>query len=521
MDYSPYIVLSIYIVMMVAIAVISRKKSKTLNDFLLAGRGLGGVMSAFAYGTTYFSSVIFIGYAGKFGWSMGISAIWIGVANALIGSFLAWKILANRTRRATHSLGAKTMPEFFAERYESKHIKLFSAIIIFIFLIPYSASVYQGLGYLFEMVFQIDFIWCILIMAGLTALYLFFGGYFATALSDFVQGIIMIIGVILMVAFLLANPMVNGAEGLKKLTEMDLGIWASTVSQSGAIWDTPLFNLIILMLLTSFGMWGLPQSVHKFYAIKDKKAINTATWVSSVFCLLIGFGAYFTGAFGKLFFQDSMPGNNPDMIVPEMLSQALPSVLLGIIVVLVLSASMSTLSSLSLSGASAITVDAYKGYIDKKASDKKINIIVKCMCLLFIAISVVLAVTKVEAIVTLMSLSWGTLAGCFIGPYVLGLFSKKITKAGAYASMIGGLLVTLILVFVFGAVAPQGEWGFAAIVKGGIARAPFIGVIAMVFSFIITPLVSLFTQKPSKEILEKSFQSAEEDKEKIEATPQE
>ncbi len=190
----PIVILVIYVAAMVGIAFYSRRRTKSLDDFVLAGRGMGGWMSAFAYGTTYFSSVIFIGYAGKFGWTIGLSAFMIGVGNAVIGSFLAWKVLARRTRAITHALDARTMPEFFEKRFGDKKLKLFSAIIIFVFLVPYSASVYQGLGYLFEMIFGIDFIWCIFIMAALTALYLVFGGYFATALSDFVQGIIMLIG---------------------------------------------------------------------------------------------------------------------------------------------------------------------------------------------------------------------------------------------------------------------------------------------------------------------------------------
>lgn len=497
-----YTVLLVYILMMIAVAFYTRKKSKTLNDFFLAGRGLGGVMSAFAYGTTYFSSVVFIGYAGKFGWNMGLSVLYIALGNALIGAFIAWKVLAKRTRNITHFLGAKTMPEFFEKRYQSKHLKLFSAIIIFVFLIPYSASVYQGIAYLFESVFNIPFIWCVIIMASLTALYLFFGGYFATALSDFIQGIIMLVGVFLMVIFCLNNEAVNWGEGLSRLVnEYSLGFAPS--SEGGL--DSPLLNVIILTLLTSFGMWGLPQSVHKFYAVKDDGAIKKATWVSSLFCLIIGGGAYFVGSLCKLYLTE-VPQANYDMIVPIMLEQALPAAMLGLIVVLILSASMSTLSSLSLSASSSVSVDIFKGYIKKDADDKKVNWIMRGFCLLFILVSVLLAVFQIDAIVTLMSLSWGTLAGCFIGPYVYGLYSKKVTKASCYASLISGLLLTFILIFVFGAVSPaNGVADFQGIVKGGVARSPLIGVITMAFSMIIVPIVSLFTKKPDKEFIDNLF----------------
>ena len=494
-------ILVAYILMMVAVAFVCRKKSSTLNDFFLGGRGLGGWMSAFSYGTTYFSSVIFIGYAGKFGWKMGLACTLIGVGNALIGTLLAWKVLANPTRLMTRRLESLTMPDFFSKRYDSPKLKMIASIVIFVFLIPYSASVYQGLGYLFEMVFGIDVVWCIVIMAVLTALYLFAGGYFATSLSDFIQGCIMLVGVILMVCFILNAPNVNWSEGLGKLTDMGFGF---NISSEGG-WDSPLFNLIILILLTSFGIWGLPQSVHKFYAVRDKKAINQAMIVSTIFSLLVGGGAYFVGSMSHLFFTE-LPNGGFDTVVPIMLSKALPAALLGLIVVLVLSASMSTLASLSLASGSAIAVDLYKGYIKKDATDKQVNIRLKILCVLFILISVLLAVFNSQAIVDFMSLSWGTLAGCFIGPYVLGLYSKKINKYGAWTSIIMGLVTTFVLVFTFGAISPNPNFeGFLAIVKGGIQRSPLIGVICMAQSVIVTYLVSIFTKKPDKDLIDKCF----------------
>lgn len=510
MEWLNYVVLALYIIGMVVIAVICRNRAKNTKDFLLAGSGIGGWMSAFAYGTTYFSSVIFIGYAGNLGWDFGLSVIFIGIGNALIGSYFAWKVLAKRTKNITRYYDVKTMPELFEKRYESKHIKMMASIIMFVFLIPYSASVYQGLGYIFEAVFKIDFIWCILIMAVLTAVYLFFGGYLATAISDFVQGIIMIVGILVMISFVFSNDAVNGIEGIKELTESGLGFIPDATN--GGFFNSNFFNLTILVLLTSFGMWGLPQSVHKFYAIKDTSAIKKATIISTIFCLIIGVGAYLTGAVGRLFIEGGKP-EVVDSIVPTILMKCLPAGLMGLIVVLVLSASMSTLSSLSLSGSSTIAVDLYKGYISPKASDKQVNILMKCLCLCFVILSVVLALFKLQAIVTLMSLSWGTLAGCFIGPYVYGLYSKKVNKWGAYASMISGLAVTFILVFVFGAVG--GGEGFMGLINTGIKKAPLIGVIAMGLSMIVTPLFSLCGKKMNQDKMDKLFAIVKGDIENI------
>lgn len=501
---APSLILLAYVAMMVCIAFYSRKKSRTLSSYFLGNRGIGGWMAAFSYGTTYFSAVVFIGYAGKFGMSMGLSAVWIGLANAILGSLFAWWVLAKRTRQMTRVLKTRTMPEFFEKRYNNKYIKLVSSIIIFIFLIPYSTSVYQGLGMLFEMVFGIDFYWCIIIMAAMTALYLFFGGYFATVITDFIQGIIMIGGVIAMLILMMRAPQVNGAEGLRTLMDTGFGLFPTFNAPTGNVMDSPAFNLIIITMLTSFGIWAMPQSVHKFYTIKDNKAIKKGAIISTVFALIIGGSAYFNGGLARLFFPAALPAGGADAVIPQMLIKAsFPGAMLGLIMVLLLSASMSTLSALALSGSSALIIDGYKGYIDKNASENKIKGILRVVCLIFVIVSALLAILRIDAIVTLMSISWGCLAGCFIGPFIYGLYSKKVTSTAAMVSIISGVSLTVILTVVFGLVA--GASGFVGVIKAGIQRAPLTGVICMAFSMIITPIVSRFTKKPDKEHVDNCF----------------
>ena len=495
-----YVILALYVVSMVAIAVYTKNRSKSVNDFLLAGKnGLNGWMSAFAYGTTYFSAVIFVGYAGKFGAQYQLAAIWIGIGNAIIGSLFAWMVLAKRTKNMTVRLSAKTMPEFFEKRYGSNKLKLVSAVIIFLFLIPYSASVYNGLSSLFETVFGVPG-WVIMIaLALITALYLFFGGYFATALSDFIQGIIMLIGVVLMVIFFLNSKQVSW-----DLTSLNWFTFNS--NRTGLYGDT--ISLLSLILLTSFGVWALPQTIHKYYAIRDKKAIMQGTVVSTAFALIIGFGAYFVGGLSTLF--PEVSGVGSDYIIPEMLKIViLPVGLMGVIAVLILSASMSTLSSVSLASASVVAVDIYKGKINTNANDKKVNTLMRVLCLIFILISVVLAVLnekfQISAIAYLMGLSWGTLAGCFIGPYVLGLFWKKVSVPAVWTSIISSLVLTVLLIFIFGYDLAGWNCPMGVAIKNGISCSPMIGVICMAFSMVITAIVSLFTKQPSEEILEHSF----------------
>ncbi len=500
------LILVLYALSMIAIAFYTKNRSGSVNDFLLAGKkGLNGWMTAFAYGTTYFSAVIFIGYAGQFGRSFGLASVWVGLGNAVIGTLIAWLVLARRTKNMTQRLGAKTMPEFFEKRYGDKNIKLLTAVVIFVFLIPYSASVYNGISSLFEVVFDIDG-WIIMIaLAVLTAIYLFFGGYFATALSDFIQGIIMIIGVICMVFCFMNHENVNW-DISKIVNDPNLTWFTFDGANNSGLYGTTV-SLISLILLTSLGVWALPQTIHKYYAIRDKKAITQGVVVSTAFALIIGFTAYFTGALSAFF--PEMKDVSDALVIPSMLKIAIPAGLTGIIAVLILSASMSTLSSVSLASASVIAVDLYKGAINKSASDKRTNAVMRILCLIFVALSVVLAILNekfgLTAIAYMMGISWGTLAGCFIGPYVLGLLWKKVTRASVWSSVIGSLVLTVALIIVFG--YDKNGWNapFTTVIKDGVATSPLIGVICMIASIIITVIVSLFTKKPHEDVIREAF----------------
>lgn len=501
-----YIILALYALSMVGIAFYTKNRSGTVNDFLLAGkRGLNGWMTAFAYGTTYFSAVIFIGYAGQFGRTFGLASVWIGIGNAIIGTLFAWLILAKRTKNMTQRLSAKTMPEFFEKRYGSKNLKLASAVIIFIFLIPYSASVYSGLSSLFEIVFGIPGWIVMTALAALTAVYLFFGGYFATALSDFIQGIIMLIGVVCMVFCFMNSEQVNW-DISKIVSDPNLN-WFTFNAESTGLYGSTV-SLLSLIALTSFGVWALPQTIHKYYAIRDKKAISQGVIVSTVFALVIGFTAYFSGALSA-FFPETV-GVPHTSVIPIMFKAAIPSGLIGIIAVLILSASMSTLSSVSLAGSSVMAVDLYKGKIDMGASDKKVNIVMKTLSLIFVAISVILAVLNerfgIAAIAYMMGISWGTLAGCFMGPYVLGLLWKRVTRSAVWSSIISSLVLTASLIVIFGYDKNSWNCSFGVALKDGVGCSPLIGTICILFSLIITALVSLITKAPDDEILYEAFE---------------
>lgn len=491
------IMLVVFFAGMVAVGLYCRKHSTDVSGFVLGGRSVGPWLTAFAYGTSYFSAVIFVGYAGQFGWKFGIASTWIGIGNAVLGSLLAWVILGRRTRLMSQHLESATMPEFFGKRYVSPALKIAASIIVFIFLIPYTASLYNGLSRLFEMAFPgIDYSVCVIVMAVLTGIYVIAGGYMATAINDFIQGLIMLVGIVAVIAAVLAG---NGGftESLNKLAEVE--IEGNAPGAFNSFFGPDPLSLIFVVILTSLGTWGLPQMVQKFYAIKSEKDINKGTIISTIFAIVVAGGCYFLGGFGRLFTDKlnvtgDMPAGGFDSIVPTMLEN-LPDILIGVVIVLVLSASMSTLSSLVLASSSSITLDMIRGHIVKKMSEKKQVFIMRIFIVIFIVISAVIALNKDKLgyIADMMGISWGALAGAFLAPFLYGLYWKRTTKAAVWASFgFGAGIMVLNMV---------ARDAFPALMQSPIN----CGVIAMLGGLVIVPVVSLLTPKPKKESVDEMF----------------
>lgn len=491
------IFLIIFFAVMIGVGLYSRKHATNVNDFVLGGRSVGPWLTAFAYGTSYFSAVVFVGYAGQFGYKYGLSATWIGIGNAVIGSLLAWIILGRRTRVMSNHLSAATMPDFFGKRYDSKGLRIAASAISFIFLIPYTASVYNGLSRLFGMAFDIPYAVCVLVMAALTGLYVILGGYMATAINDFIQGIVMLFGIVAVIVAVL-NGQGGFYEAVKNLAELESDV-PLTLSQKGvftSFFGPDLPNLLGVVVLTSLGTWGLPQMVHKFYAIKDEKSIKSGTIISTLFAIVVSGGCYFLGGFGRLFDTPAIYNENGaivyDAIVPSMLS-TLSDILVGIVIVLVLSASMSTLSSLVMTSSSTLTLDLIKDNIVKNMSEKKQLLCMRIFLVFFIVISVVIALDPPTFIAQLMGISWGALAGAFLAPFMYGLYWKGVTKVAVWASFVTGVGITVANMFFKFIASPINA-----------------GAIAMVAGMVVVPVVSLLTPKMDKKKVNECFTCLEE-----------
>ena len=490
------LMLVVFFAVMIGIGFYCRKHSTDVNGFVLGGRSVGPWLTAFAYGTSYFSAVVFVGYAGQFGWKYGIAATWAGIGNTILGSLLAWVVLGRRPRIMTQHLDSATMPQFFEARFGSSSLKIAASVVTFIFLIPYTASLYNGLSRLFGMAFNVDYTICVIVMAVLTGIYVIAGGYMATAINDFVQGIVMLFGITAVILAVLNSQggLLAALDGLARVSD-------ETVSTTPGIFASFLgpdpVNLLGVVILTSLGTWGLPQMVQKFYAIKSEKSISTGTVISTFFALVVAGGCYFLGGFGRLFSDKiDIAANGFDSVIPTMLS-GLPDILIAIVVILVLSASMSTLSSLVLTSSSTLTLDLLRGYVVKDMDEKKQVFIMRCLIVVFVAISVIIAIIQYKSNVTfiaqLMGVSWGALAGAFLAPFLYGLYWKGCTKISCWCSFIFSTVVMLANMFV--------RSSFPALLQSPINAGAF----CMLAGLVIVPVVSLFTPKPNRKVVEEAF----------------
>ena len=511
------LLLAIFFAVTLFVGFYFRKKATSVYDFVLGGRNVGPWITAFSFGTSYFSAVIFVGFAGQFGWRFGTAATWIGLGNAFIGALLAWNILGRRTRIMTNHLGSATMPAFLGTRFNSNALKIGASLIVFLFLIPYTASLYNGLSRLFEMAFGIDFIWCIVGIAVLTAIYVVAGGYLGQAVNDFIQGIVMLVGIVVITAAVLNDNggFLNALQGLSNVEAANV----NGVTQPGVL--TSFFGpdpiaLLGVVILTSLGTWGLPHMVARFYSIKSEKMIKKGTIISTIFAVVVAGGCYFLGSFGRLY--GDVVVRNPetgavafDSIIPKML-EGFPNLLIGLVLVLVFAASMSTLSSLVIASSSTLTLDFLKGNVFKKMKEKSQLLTIRVLIVVFIILSSAIAVFQYQSkgtviwIAQLMGISWGALAGAFLAPFLYGLFWKGVTKAAVWCNfafsvtvMVSNIVLKLFLPDVFVNYFPK-------LLQDGINCGAFV----MLAGLIIVPVVSLFTKKPDKEFVDDCFSCYEE-----------
>ncbi len=470
------IVIALYALMIIIVGIIGLRKTKSFSDYFLGGGKVGAWMTAFSYGTAYFSAVVFIGFAGKVGWGFGYSGIWIGVLNALVGVFVVWAVLGWKIKKMATEYNVHTLSEFLEKRYKSPFFKLYASIAIFVFLIPYSAAVFIGLSYLFEFSFEGIKYWHAVVFMGIfTTIYIVMGGYKSMTLIDTIFGVVMTVGVITLLFFT-----VKQGGGFVNITEKLSSIHPKLTEIIGPPGWWPLFSLVFL---TSIAPFAMPQLIQKFYAVRDRKAIRFGMYASTIFAILVGCIAYYLGSTTRFFLSPEvtpevfLENGKPlvDALMPELLANVIPESLSIIILLLILSASMSTLAALVLISSSSLAKDFYSGFINKNISDKNLTKLMRYSSAFFVLLSVIIALLKPDSIVAILGISWGAIGATFLGPFIWGLFTKRVNSFGALASSFSGL-ATCIVLFVYGMPSPQA------------------GTIGMMVSLCSPPLFSLISR---------------------------
>ncbi|MBQ5951006.1 MAG: sodium:solute symporter [Lachnospiraceae bacterium] len=476
----------VYIAVMLAIGIINRHKANTVENFVLGGRAINPWMAAFSYGTAYFSGVIFVGNGGQFGWRFGTASIWIGLFGCVIlATLLPWVILGRRTQAFSRKLKSTTMADYFGFRFNSKGLRLAVALIIFVFLIPYTSSIYNGLSTLFEICYGIPFYWCIIGVALLTGVYVVLGGYMASSKTDFIQGCVMVAGILALIFTLFGK---NG--GFKAVTTALANVPGEVPGQYASMFGTDFTTIMLMSVMVGLGGWCMPQTIHKYYVVKNEQSFKIGTIVSTLFALVVGAGCYIIGGFfDRLYDMPEFYANGAikyDYIIPNIIN-TLGDFMVGFVMILVLAASMSTLASLVISSSSTVTLDLV-GQLDKNMDEKKKMLWIRALSVVFVVLSAALSVKRPMFISQLLSLAWGVIGGAFIGPFTWSLYFKKTSKAACWVCFIFGVGFVVLNNLVFNWMPSTNASGFV-----------------MIMSLIIAPIVSLIVPAKDTERVDELF----------------
>ncbi len=425
------IVIFLYIGILLLIGIFSGKKTKDVSDFYIGGRNIGPWVTSLSYVAAYFSSVVIIG-GGGFGWKYGLSTLWIGAINVFLGTTICWIVLGPRMRKMTHDLNAITIPDFLKKRYDSNFVLIFSSVIIAIFLIVYNISMLKGMGHIFEVLIGIPYIYGLLISSLIILFYVSFGGYIAVVWTSFLQAWIMGLGLIILTIFTLKN--VGGlSNGVYSLSQMNKGF-----VETPGVWGWQ--GLISYALIVSFGVWGMPQLLVRFYSIKKLSFFKIGTPIAAMgTCLALL--PYFNGALSRVLFTEL---KSADYAIPMLVKNVLNPFGASIFLAAVLAAGMSTFSSVLIIITGSVVKDFLREGLNLKFEEKRLVFISKITTTIVGLISIILAIKPPALILTLTAFSWTIISSTTLWPVLFGLYSRWVTKISVISSMITGFTVALV-----------------------------------------------------------------------------
>lgn len=494
------------------------RHTKTAEDYFVAGRKMGAIVIAFSYGATFISAVALIGFSGIAS-IFGHSILWLAFLNILIGIFIAFVFYGFRTRKMGLSLNAMTLPELLGNRFNSTRLQAISGLIIAVFMIAYTSAVFLAIASLFQVTFGIPYEACVIIFTVVVGIYLIVGGLYAVMWTHAVQGVLMLIGMLILTVGIYSmlggiGPAHEAAAALtpEQLTNMG---WTSVPTGFTTLTSFPeTFSPAFMMVLTlifgvGIGVLAQPQLIVRYLSAKSEKALRQAVPYGGLFILLMTFTAFSIGPLCNVLMINNgltYPGT-PDKVVPLIVNELFPQWFVILFLFAVLSAAMSTASALFHTAGAAIGRDVYEKGLKKGKTEKKSLLITRVATVVIIIATLVISLDPPEVVAIMTAFFFGLMACTFLAPYTLMLYWKKTSRAGAWAGILGGFIVTMLwYVLVYFKTAPQ-------IIGKSLIGEYTINMLDPIFiglplSFVLTVVFSLLMKQDKEEeaLMKKAFE---------------
>ncbi|MBN1163076.1 MAG: sodium/proline symporter [Candidatus Krumholzibacteriota bacterium] len=440
------VVLVVYIGVLIGIGLWSARRASTVEHFIIGGRSIGPWVTALSFIAVYFSSVLIIG-GGAFGYKFGMATIWIGAINVLVGCTLCWIVLGRRVRLFTERMGINTISGFFSHRYDSPAAGIFSALVVFLFLILYNVSVVKGMANSFQVLMDLPY-WGGVLISGLVIIfYVVMGGYHAVVYTGFLQAWVMIFSLLLL-TFRTLQAVGGFSLGMEKLAAIGPGY----VNTPG-VWGWA--GLVSFCLVVSLGVWGMPQLIIRFYSIKDTKTFRLGTVIVTVGAA-IAVIPYLNGAFSRILFPQL---ESADLAIPSLSKAVLSPWGAALLLAGVVAAGMSTFAGVLIIVSSSLVRDIYQKGLKRELTGKQEIFANRLVSAAVGVVALVIALKPPALILVLCGFAWAVIASTNLWPLIFGLYWKGASRAGAFVSMIAGALTAILWTWLGN---PYGIHGFIA-----------------------------------------------------------
>lgn len=502
--------MAIFAAVFIFLGYLGYKKTKTAEDYYVAGRKMGPIVIAFSYGATFISAVALIGFSGISA-IYGHSLLWLAFLNIFVGILIAFIFYGFRTRKMGISLKALTLPELLGNRFNSIKLQATSGLIIAFFIIFYATAVFLAIATLFEVTFGIPYWVCVVVFTLIVGLYLLIGGLYAVMWTHAVQGIVMVVGMLILAIGIYSmlggiGPAHEAAAALTPEALSSIGSPAASQAPNGltsmpSVGSAPFMLLLTLVFGVGIGVLAQPQLVVRYLSAKDEKSLRRAIPYGGIFILLMTFLAFSIGPLCNVLMVNEglMFPDSPDKVVPLIVNELFPTWFVILFLFAILSAAMSTASSLFHTAGASFGRDFCEKGIMKKCDEKKSLLITRIATLIIVVLTLILSLNPPDVVAILTSFFFGLMACTFLAPYTLMLYWKKTSRIGAWMGMMGGFIFTMIwYALIYFKTAPQ-------IIGSSLTDNYIINMLDPIFiglplSFILVVLFSFLVKQDKKEI---------------------